>query len=599
LGNSKLYSIIILFLVFAFISGVIIAALFNTDFGNIHVSVINFSDTDKELSALLYRPNSATSENRLPGVVLVHGIANTKQITSSIALELARHGFIALAIDVMGHGNSEGQLGGNDDLSLGSLAAIRYLETLPYVKNNTIGLVGYSMGAGVIRAAANEHRSINASVYIGGGIQRVMIDTAAAAYGNLSAIYIDGSSQSFIDPRYGVLNTTFPKNLLIVVGKQDILFDLDKLKTDELLPIFGTTSEVISGKFYGDFKGQTARKLITPTTTHLLETLDPIIISETVCWMKQSLGGSNDYQLNITQLIYLYREGALIVSLLSFLSLVIPISLLFYELVPTKIINRQFNQAFQKDNLFHRKRTLVWGLLGVSTYFFLFLGGMFIPVPPLLFGGALAWWFLIVGITGLLIILKFSSIKLQDLKQIIKSENWGGAVLLTGGLIFILHMLAGFLELLFGIDLRLIISLFAEFIPLMRILMFFLLIPFFLIYFFVEGLYLHELRDLSKQKASSSDIWELSKLIGVKIAPYIAVIAIQYIPLLILNIRLFPAPFDFFTELLWATIPLFIISTVYSWWFYRINNSIGTGVLINTFLFAWIWASIFPFCWCF
>ncbi|MFX1511814.1 MAG: dienelactone hydrolase family protein [Promethearchaeota archaeon] len=600
MGNKKLYSLIILFLIFIFVSGVIVAALFNTDFGKVHASVVYIPDKDKELSALLYRPDSATSDNQLPGIVLVHGIASTKQVISSIALELARCGFITLAIDVYGHGNSEGQLGSNEDLSLGSLAAIRYLETRSYVKNTSIGLVGYSMGAGVIRAAATAHGDISATIFIGGGLQRTMIDTAAAAFGNLSATYIDGSSQSSIDPRYGTLNATFPKNLLIAVGKQDILFNLHRLATEDLLPVFNTTSKIVTNQLYGDFNYQTARKLITPTTTHLLEALDPTIVTETVCWMKQALEGSTNYQLNLTELIYLYREGALIMSLLAFLGLVIPISLFFYELVPAKRIKTQFNEVVLEDNLIHKKRMLIWGLLGVSTYFFLFLGGMFIPIPPLLYGGALAWWLLVVGLMGLFILIMFSPIKRGDLKEIINEESWERVFLLAGGLIIMLHMLASFLEFIFAFDLRIILSLFNEFIPLMRVLMFFSFIPFFLVYFFVEGVYLYKLHNQPKQKKRVNiDTWDLSRLIGYKLAPYIAIIAIQYIPLFVLNIKLFPIPFDFFTELLWAMIPLFIISTFYSWWFYRTTSSIGTGVIFNTLFFAWIWASVFPFCWCF
>ena len=60
-----------------------------------------------------------------------------------------------------------------------------------------------------------------------------MTDTAAISYGNLSAAYITPEPDDINDPRYGTLNSTFPKNLLVAVGAQDVLFDLKKLKTKE------------------------------------------------------------------------------------------------------------------------------------------------------------------------------------------------------------------------------------------------------------------------------------------------------------------------------------------------------------------------------
>lgn len=55
-------------------------------------------DKGKQISGLLYRPNKATIENPLPAIILAHGISSSKQTLSGIALELARDGFVTLAI---------------------------------------------------------------------------------------------------------------------------------------------------------------------------------------------------------------------------------------------------------------------------------------------------------------------------------------------------------------------------------------------------------------------------------------------------------------------------------------------------------------------
>ncbi|MFB0504469.1 MAG: alpha/beta hydrolase, partial [Candidatus Bathyarchaeia archaeon] len=90
----------ILVLVSIYLSGMGSAVVFDTDFGNLDVEMVSIPDRDHQLSGVLYRPIDATQENPLPAIVLVHGISGSKQMVSGIALELGRHGFVALAVDL-------------------------------------------------------------------------------------------------------------------------------------------------------------------------------------------------------------------------------------------------------------------------------------------------------------------------------------------------------------------------------------------------------------------------------------------------------------------------------------------------------------------
>jgi len=120
---------------------------------------------ENTVTGVLYEPNEITGQTT--GVLLAHGISNSKEPFSGAALELAKHGYVALSIDLFGHGRSSGSLDTGDP-SLGVVQAARFLAELPFVADE-IGLVGHSLGAGVSHIA-----SINVSeaglVLIGGGI---------------------------------------------------------------------------------------------------------------------------------------------------------------------------------------------------------------------------------------------------------------------------------------------------------------------------------------------------------------------------------------------------------------------------------------------
>lgn len=87
------------------------------------------------------------------GVVLAHGGRFTKESWVSQAQTLAREGFVVLAIDFRGRGQSRGgsQPTSADDVHLDVLAAVRYLHA---TGAETVSVVGASFGGGAAARAA-------------------------------------------------------------------------------------------------------------------------------------------------------------------------------------------------------------------------------------------------------------------------------------------------------------------------------------------------------------------------------------------------------------------------------------------------------------
>ena len=142
------------------------------DFGRIDVNTITFMTEEMQpMVAKLYRPKTATAAHPAPGLLALHGYQSDKEATNTFgALELARRGYVVLAIDHFGHGYSTKAPAANKNMS-GANNGYQYLKTLPFVDNTRLGIFGHSTGAlNAIRVAkANpDHRAVNGQSSNGG-----------------------------------------------------------------------------------------------------------------------------------------------------------------------------------------------------------------------------------------------------------------------------------------------------------------------------------------------------------------------------------------------------------------------------------------------
>lgn len=152
---------------------------------------------DANIAYKLYRPKTATKDNKAEAVLLLHGYQNDHETSAAYAVELARRGVVVLAIDEYGHGTTDvgaadrgyvsqkvtvnyadgveiKDIGGQTrykvlmnfsnlsffnsqfttssdglslkDSSMGGVAAYAYLSTLEYVNPTMMAVSGHSMG---------------------------------------------------------------------------------------------------------------------------------------------------------------------------------------------------------------------------------------------------------------------------------------------------------------------------------------------------------------------------------------------------------------------------------------------------------------------
>jgi pimeloyl-ACP methyl ester carboxylesterase len=306
-NNSKRSKIIMLVVaLFVILVGNLLAFVMQTDYGNVKVRDVRFAGSNGVMiSALLYQPKSATAKSPAPGILAIHGYINSKETQDGFAIEFARRGYVVLDIDMTGHGYSDPPAFAN---SFGGPDGLRYLRSLDFVDKDNIGIEGHSMGGWA---------AVSAATALGDTSYKSMV--------------LEGSAPGvFAAPG----TPTFPKNVGVVYSKWDefsvlmwgVPIALDVTHGDKLKQFFGTQSDVVVGKLYGNIADGTARTLYQPTTTHPGDHISTAAIGDAIDWFQNTLQGGKP--LPLTDQIWYWKELGNLIALIGMILLFFPVGAL-------------------------------------------------------------------------------------------------------------------------------------------------------------------------------------------------------------------------------------------------------------------------------
>ena len=128
----------------------------------VNSEVVRFKARDgMAIPNILYKPHQATSTNKAPALVWVHGGpgGQTTSAYSSVIQYLVNNGYVVLGINNRGSSGYGKTFFAADDRKHGReplwdcVDAKKYLASLPYVDSNRIGIIGGSYGGYMVLAA--------------------------------------------------------------------------------------------------------------------------------------------------------------------------------------------------------------------------------------------------------------------------------------------------------------------------------------------------------------------------------------------------------------------------------------------------------------
>lgn len=272
------------------------ASLVQTSAGSVTVKDMRWETSSGEMmSALLYKPNTASVDNPVPAIVVSHGWWNNREMQDANFVELSRRGYVVVSIDMYGHGNSDYLTAGQEAVNgTGMYDAVKLVADLPYVDVDKIGVTGHSNGA----------RAANFSIPIDDAADTPLI--AAVLLVDNDGVYRDAANDNVYFNYYGSRDVgivadhydefffrsydangtalTPPRDYIGTPNAQSFLaFGADPTEaSDEIGP-----SEVVTQKIDGR---EAMRVVYTPAETHPWGPFSKTTTTHVIAFFEQALG---------------------------------------------------------------------------------------------------------------------------------------------------------------------------------------------------------------------------------------------------------------------------------------------------------------------
>ena len=345
------------------------------DFGRIDVNTITFMTEEMQpMVAKLYRPKTATAAQPAPGLLALHGYQSDKEATNTFgALELARRGYVVLAIDHFGHGYSTKAPAANKNMS-GANNGYQYLKSLPFVDNTRLGIFGHSTGAlNAIRVAKAhpDHRAVNGQSSNGGemdGLHNYLL------------------TQGLYEEIGGYREKTYPVKNLVHNAARLQAFGLPADSTLEW------------NHTYGNIADGSARRADLVHGSHLGVMIATATNQSAIDWFAQTLGQPQEAQ----GFTYWYKESSGLVALIAAVLSTLCLAAL---LLDTPYFSAA-RQPLNNDNHLERGQWRLFALINVLLTLLLYplftrWGGAnepiaaLLPAMPLEMGNGIITWLLV------------------------------------------------------------------------------------------------------------------------------------------------------------------------------------------------------------
>ena len=248
-----------------------LASIVQTNFGKVDITLERLdTENSQYIYYDLYKPKTATVENKAPFIAIIPGFQRSKEALSNIAIELSRRGYVVGLIDPYAQGLSSSSLSRRAATTegYGMFALIDHIyesDQYDYINKELLGTTGHSMGGNAaIRGAnyfgkrakrTNEPSRLH-SVYVSGYVLTLTDNVLKDVKSNVGvsyALYDEGAFRNDLKGWEAADMTIAPESLRTV---------------NSILRLENIVSEVELGKYYGDLQNNTLRVIFNEKLLH-------------------------------------------------------------------------------------------------------------------------------------------------------------------------------------------------------------------------------------------------------------------------------------------------------------------------------------------
>ncbi len=315
------------------------------------------SDNGYLVSYKIYIPDSATASTPAPAIIYGPGGGSSVDEASMFAVEASRRGFVFIAVDVPGNGQSEPILstsggGMSDDGS--NIVPVNSLE-------EGFKYYGYGIELAKSLACVDREKLIMSGHSMGG---MYTTQTAQTYHDEIFLEIAVGNGGFEGDP---ATNTDFSYALIVGTGDEAALASTtdhrtlsDHIQSETMHTLFGVPvgEEIEVGKIYGDFTHETGRAVYTPASLHYLEPSNSGVCTNYLEILEMATGITGG--LSATNHIYWIKELAMLI-------MYIGVSILMLGLVMALLETKFFSSLQLKSKgtvyLGVRKNSPVWYII--------------------------------------------------------------------------------------------------------------------------------------------------------------------------------------------------------------------------------------------
>ena len=578
--------------------------LVQSDFGNVNVkSHTLYSSNNQYVVYDLYKPSSASKENKAPFIVVVPGFQRSKEALSNIAIELSRRGNVVALIDPYAQGMSSSSLSRRAATTEG-YGMFALIDTVSkgnlydFVDTDKMASTGHSMGGNAAIRGANyfgreaireNKKSKLHSVYVSGYVLTLtekVLEDVRSNVGVSYALYDEGAFRNELQG-WDAGNMKIAPEALRTVNS--ILDENQKLDVIEL------------EKFYGEIDKNTARVIYNERLLHPFQPYNNIATANQLIYFDKVF--NSDVKLDPYDQIWQWKELFTLLSMITSLIMLIPLTRFLLKLNFFSELVKEVPKPLPVQN--RKGKVIFWSIfiIGATVACLTFIP--MVDIAKIIFQKAsnreLTWffpqrmnnsvmlWATFNGVFGA--ILFFGSYHLFGRKAGIKKDSWGIKItnieivktFLLGLLVFLIYYgTLNVIYFIFHVDYRFWFMGVRIFQPQM-LLVLAMYFPFFFVFFLSNSL-----RVNGAMRFENQPEW-ISRLVAglANSSGLIMIIVIQYFVFLYTG-SVFWTTNWLSVNLLFGIVPMMFFLPYFNRVFFEMTGRIYLGPVITCLIFIMI-----------